>query len=480
MTKIDLRYASNDAIFKRIETCEGYLHSAYEYVEKRVISYEAINLLLSTASKFAVGVATREHLAKTRKLASMGVKKDNSLNRKRDSLKKKGLSGKELKAELKKFKFSFRDELRSGIHKTLGELLEEKSKYRGELYEDLSDKYDVDLSRHDLESGSVILARGSVTLTTDKQIDMNKVLRERPETKLKKLDGNYYILEDALLLGVDASALPNKYNSETLSKLSNIKRLPGAPVPKMMRHKSSKRFYFLVPEFSMSINTVFFADRQSNKETQLITNLVDQCVDRPSVAMVLRDLNCSESEIELHLSSIFRSDNPIMKKTSGDTLSKSTLTIILNNLSHRVTSESLRSKREKFNMENKELIRSIAITQDDLASVQELSKMAKDEFSRLTSPTAEPETGLKISEYRYLNRVFSTLKRSALLNRDSTTPTDILIESLHKDKMMARLSYYVYRELRDQYSQLKSALNAYKDSLEVNRKLANNETVPLD
>lgn len=471
-----MRYAQNEEIHSRAQYCENYLHQAYEYVEKKIISYEAINILLSTASKFTVGVKVREKISATRKLAVKGVKQYKKLQTKKDRLNKKGVKGEERKKQLKPLKFSFRDEIRLGIHEALGELLSEKMKYQGELYDSIPDQYSVDLSSCDLDPKSITITTASIVVTTKVSINKREVEEYAPHIKYSKMEGNYYIIENAKLIGFSPSALPVKYNSEVLMKLAKQNNIAAQPIPKMIRHKTSNRMFFLVPEFPISLDTLFFADRQSNRSTSNLVDLTERCGgSKIGTTQVLKSLGCNDFEIERYLNRIF-----VGAYSGPGQFSKPALMSILTDLSHRELKLSLKQKREDFMLENKELYVAITSLEDDLASTGELSKIAKNDFSRLSSPTNEPETGLNITEYRNLNRAFTLMKRSALLSKDRLISAETVIDTLQRDKMLARINYHLYKELREQWSEIKKALVHHRNMLDVRRRVANNEEVELD
>ena len=463
---------SVDAISERINQCEHLLGVAYEYVEKEAISYSALNVLLSSAYRFVVGTKARDFISKTRRTVSFATKKQDQRDRAYTRFTEKGHKGKALQEKMKKYVVpDHRDDIRKGVHDALGALMQEKQRYNSELPEVIEEAYAIDLTELDSHQDSIVAANAAITVKTTRALDLKALKRTNPDVEILKIDHNLYVFPNALMVGFFAHVLPKKRNEESLINVTkSVMGIDLRPSNHMMRHKTSRRLYFMVPQIPMMIQTCYFSDTKSNRESLSVELILKKCKSSRTTFETFTSLGMDESSA-LALSNRWNNTGSSMYLFRQQAL------ILMRSRKNR----SLRERRDIFELENGELISDIETLTDTLAATQATSLEMRKEFKILTSPTAEKEDGIGVDRYkRDFDDIMRRLRFSSLRGDSDPQSRMIKEEALHVDKMAARVIYYAYLQVAADYKTIKAKLQNNIALLELNRRIAAGEDVDFE
>lgn len=451
----------------RTEQCAENLNVAYQRVEDKVISYASLKTLLSAAYSYATEVKTKRHISTVRKLAADLTKKQSNYNRARQRATDKGLTGGPRLDYCKKYKFKKqRSDLRSGISIAMGMNREDRRKWNGHMFEHIAD-VNTNEGLINVESTQpIVIQEASLVVATTKAIAQGASM-EAHAHKFERLESNFYIVQTRVA-GFKPSVIPSKVSAESLGKVMGqhgvISELPFAF---QMSYPGTNRIWYPIFDFPINPQTVAFSDHQSmtTGNSKVTVTLSKEDITYEEIYDLLISLNFPYYDLDSMAIAI-------KGMSVSDRLSK--VNLQLERLRVTNNRERLQDIRFKFMATHHDLYSAIKRAQDDIASFTELSKEASAEFQTLTAD--HNNSALLIVSY---DKLFDSHFREIELEINRTEPDSRLrqskLESMKRDRLSARICFWIYKEARKQCSEARAIIKQAKADIEFHRRVANND-----
>lgn len=428
----------DDDSYARINSIHILLKNIENYYSQRTPSYEAMATLCASAYRYAVTPKLRLEIAKLRDCVKKAIENNQNKERKQARLKKKSLDKSEMRTALKEFSnkvVNIHIEQSFGIIRDL--LNKEVEKQEGRAYDNTHKDYHVDLTKYEAQLDAVVLARADLMVTAAAPVDKNAKFNN---FDILHIEGPIYCIKNALIVGFRPAALPKKLTEETLEiSMAQTFNLKAVPVPKQLRHNTSNRIWFFVPETTeITTKTIAFADRSLNSEFDVFKTLSNDPTE-DDVRFIFIKAGVDEKSI-----------SEIINRWAKNDSRRGRMALLINEyrtVERKLKNERLKKAREDFDNQNKELITQIEKNKDRLIQIDEEKIEIVAEFSTLASHTGRADQGLPISKHSLLGSVFDRIETVAVKGNPDSYARRMVRKGIQADKMKCRRLYYVHRDL---------------------------------
>lgn len=442
-------------VAKLIKMAEGYFN-------QNIPAYASMEPLFSTAYSLC-DIKNRAFVARARNISKEAVALVAAKEKFKAAWKAKGKSLRDAKQELKKYSLTEINEEFVLLFKEIFEniALEDKKK-EGTFYNDTHKQFAMDLSSHDATPSAVVLARANIMVSVSQRVDIEHLKRAKKQIEVVHIDGPIYVIKNALLVGCMNFAVPKKITEESLEALmaSNFQVIAN-PIPKMLRHTTSSRAWFYVPEYSeIQVKTLAFADRSMNQEFEAFRMLSNN-PNENDIRFIFLQTGASEERIDEIINRWKSSDS---HQTRLAILTNEYATVV-----RMMKSQRLRKRREEFLESNSELITTSKKMKDRIQQIEEEKEGIKNRFSLLASHTGNVEQGLPISRYKHVTTIFSQIERAAVRGNTSIYERIRIRRNIHKDKIECRTLNYEYKDITNEAKQLAVKIKASAKELDHRR-----------
>lgn len=450
----------------RATTIAQHVRQAEAFFNQTPIGYRSMEILFSSAYRWA-SMKMRITLAAARQLCREAMR----LSEAKEKAKAKALArGKKLdRAVLKEFSTAHIKEALDAVFITLHEEIQIEDKRReGTAYNDLHKEYAVNLAPFDTSPHAVVMTRANVMVTVDGFVDMAEVKRRTKHIDVIHVESRIYAIRNALMIGFNVSALPSKINEDSLeTALASHFRLSAVPIAKQLRHPTSNRMWFYVPEYEFAIRTISFADRSLNSEFEAFKTLSNN-PSPDEVRFFFMQAGATNEKI-----------SEIMKRWGASDSYQGRINILtseLNTLKRMQKSERLRKLRMDFQVNNEDIIRGRLKAEDEVLQAIEERSRVKTLFSTLASHTGNPKQGLKISQYSHLASSFDKFEAVAVRGNTDSHQRILLRDGIRKDRIRCRILRGEFTELGKQRRDADARIKNLTMMLEHNRLTAFKES----
>lgn len=436
----DREYTSNqydDNSYARIMSIKVLMEKVEEYLDQRVISFEALKTLFSSAYRYADFEikATISHL---RKQAVLGIAIINKRSKKKEKLQAKNVSSSELKKALSEFSTSaIEKEIKDNLEIVKDYIKTQIAKWEGKHYE--TSEETIDLSEFDANIGTVVMTRSDLVVSCS-YIDVKEAERLKLRVNIERKESSIYVIRNALLVGFRPSGLPKHIEAESIQAILQKEKVTSlTPLPRMLRHATSSRIWFYIPEYALPLpRIIMFADRFVGDEFSSLKSLSNEPTE-DEVRACFFTFNLSGYDL----------DN-LIKKWKAIPSRRGKITLLFNEykaLERKKKTQLLKAKRESFIRENAELFEEIKHAEDDILSISEEKEILKTDFSTRVSHTGNPDQGLPISKYNRIDEAFDQIENAAVRNIGESGIRRDIRKKLRKEKLDARSTYYTFKDL---------------------------------
>jgi hypothetical protein len=283
-------------------------------------------------------------------------------------------------------------------------------------------------------------------------VDVADVKASSKHVEVVQVEGPIFAIKNALIVGFSPYALPKKITEDSLEAcMAERFQVKANPLPKQMRHPTSNRIWFYVPEYQkILVKSIAFADRSLNSEFEAFKSLSNN-PSEDDIRFLFMRAGLDDFQIEA-----------VIRRWKACDSYQGRITILTNeynNLKRRIKSNRLRELRENFKRENKELFQTITRSEDRMELLGQLRTEIKTEFSTLASHTGNPDHGLPISSHKRLTEAFDTIERVAVRGNTDSFERIRIREGIRKDKLETRRLVYDYNDIKSENKTLKNAIN---------------------
>jgi hypothetical protein len=441
------------------------MKKAYTFMEDKTLSYSGVENLVATAYGYAVSQDLKVLIAETRRIAKLGMSKQNKLNRARDRAIEKNLSIAERKIKLAKYKFNLRNELRKLIHDCQSKLFMERKRWTGTLFSTLAETYATSFESEG--TSPVTMAEATLMITTTSPILSNNETGKFRD-KYEKIENNFYAITTRVV-GISAPLVPSNLDRVSLNRLVNKYFAEITAVPVVLRHKTSKRLWFPVFDFPVNIKLAFFADSAHLGSDSKITQTISEAQTESELENILKYVKGIINPQEVA--------NNAFRKTMRDRMTY--LSNVLKEADKTSKTIALKETRIAFtqNPENAELIKQIKENKDRIFEMQCLRKAASVDYEEVTKNFYEKP--LLIGKHSNIKSHFDGIIKNAIAEPNDFT-REYKLKNVQHDRLQARTFYFMHKEAGKEYKIAKDNLNVLTKRLNFNRKLACGEAVELE
>lgn len=437
-------HAKHMIVMQHIKKAEGFFDQSKPI-------YASMEILFSSAYRYS-DIKNRSLLAQARKLCKEAIKLEENKEKAKDKAKTLGM--RVTRKDLAKFSTSsIKEELKSIFSKLYENIAYETKKQQGHGYDDIPKSFAVDLSMHDNSSATITLARANLMVNVGNIVDVNDVKNYSKYVELVHVEGPIFAIKNALIVGFSPYALPKKITDASLEAcMAERFQVKATPLPKQMRHPTSNRIWFYVPEYQkVLVKSIAFADRSLNSEFEAFKSLSNN-PSEDDVRFLFMRAGADDFQIEAIVRR-WRACDSFQGRIS-------ILTNEYNNLKRRNKSQRLRMLREQFKESNRELYQTIIKSEDRVEKLGELRSEIKTEFSTLASHTGNPDHGLAISQNKRLSEAFDIIERIAVRGNTDSFERIRIREGIRKDRLEARRLVYDYSDIKKENKELKDKIRS--------------------
>lgn len=464
--KEEVKVKYDDDTQTRINALDILLVNIESYFNQNSPLYLSMQTLLSSAYRYTTTQKMRVLVAETRDHCREALSNIEKKQKLKAQLKAKNTNNATIRDRLKKYSNTAINASISTNLETLKQMVDvEKKKQTGHAYDNLHEEYEVDLSEYEAKVDSIVMARADLMTTLSQPLDTERV--NSKNAVFKHIEGPIYSIKNALVIGFRPQALPKKIMEETLEiAIAQTFGIKGVPVVKQLRHRSSNRVWFFLPEISIIVKTVMFADRALNSEFDMFKSMTND-PSEDDVRFIFLRAGVAENVIEDIVTRMKKSDSK-----------RGRLTILHNayvETKRRMKNERLKAIRESFLTENTEIMKDIKANEDRRLAIKEIKEQHNSEFSILASHTGREDQGLRISQVEHLNAAFDQIEAVAVRGNSSSYDRIQIRENIFQDKMKCRRIAHDYKSLTRESRLLKHKNASNKMILEINRKKAFHE-----
>jgi len=452
--------AKHNLILRHVKQAEGYFNQSSPV-------FTSMEILFSAAYRFAE-LKNRILLANGRQLCRDAIK---LLDDKEKAKAKAAKKGKKLsRSELADFSIKeIKLELAELFQEIYTNLEFEDRKRQGTAYDDTHRQYSVNLSGSDTSSSPIVLTRANLMVTVGNVLDLEEIKRNTKHIEVVQVEWPIYAIKNALIVGFMPYSLPKKINEETLEAAMEVNfQLKAVPVPKPMRHRTSNRMWYYVPEYSgISIKSIAFADRSLNSDFEAFKSLSNS-PSADDVRFFFLRTGIGELAVE-----------GIVRRWQACVSHQGRITILnneYNSITLRQKTLRLREAREQLKASNSELIVSRYRMIDRLEQIDVEKAEIKREFATLASFTGNADQGMPIGQYKRLEVQFERFENAAVRGITDSFERIRIRTGVHQDKIKCRKLYYEYQSISAESKRLHRQIKMITAELEGRRQLAFAET----
>lgn len=456
--KVIVRHEDSETLHKHA-TVTKLVKMAEGHFNQRMPVFGSMEVLFASAYKFAE-IKNRAVLARARNICKEAVANQEKREKLKTTMKSKGKPASDIKMALKLYSNKDIHLELSGIFIQVYEnLKEEQEKKDGKSYDNVHTQFAMDLSEHDVSSNPVTLSRANVMVSVGHSIDLEHLKRAKKQIEVVHIEGPIYVIRNALIVGCMNYAMPKKINEDSLEVLMAEKfQVVANPLPKPLRHPSSSRTWFYVPEYSeIQVKTLAFADRSMNREFEAFRALSNNPTE-DDIRFVFLQTGVEESRID-----------EIIKRWNASDSHQTRLAIITNEYAtivRMMKSQRLRKRREEFKASHSEMITSAEKMKDRIQQIEEEKVGLRNRFSLLASHTGNVDQGLPISKYKHVGTIFTQIERVAARGNTSSFERIKIRQGIHKDKVECRTLNHLYRNITNEAKTLHGKVKANINELE--------------
>ena len=451
----------DDDSHARLNSLEILIKQAISYLDQRVVSFEAIKSLLSSAYRYA-DITIKADVSSYRQLVTRAISLQVKKVKKQEKLKAKGISGKDLTKALREFSTSdIESELREGLESVLLFIESSKKILDGRGYDEPDTV--IDLSEFDAVLEGITYTRSDIVVSCG-MIDVAEAKRKCPKIEIEHRSGPIYTIKKALIVGFRPGSLPSKINVDSLSTAIRLAlNIHLMPLDKMIKHKTSSRLWFYIPEYSLPTpKTVLFADKFVNDSMSAFKNLSNDPSEE-DVAAIFYSMTTLEE-----LSKILETWKSIASR-------RSRMTFLYNEykaLELRHKTRKLRMEREKFLESNRDITQKIKLAEDDIEAIKEDREYLKKDFATRASHTGNSDHGLPISKYNRIDDAFHMIESVAVRNISNSEQRRAIRKGIRKDRFACRSIYFESLDLKRQASIARNVISTETERLKKMKELA--------
>lgn len=454
----------DDDTHSRIRALDILISNIESYYNQTSPVYVSMQTLFASAYRYTVTLKMRTLIAASRDLCKEAIANIEKKSKTSLQMKAKGQANAVIREKVKKFSNrEIAEKLGKNIEELKTYLAHEMKKQAGKAYDNIHEGYVVDLSKYENSVESIVLARADLMMTLAQPLDLLNA-NDGKTAEFTRIEGPIYSLRNALVVGFRPGALPKKIIEETLEiAVAQTFGLKGVPVAKQLRHKSSNRIWFYLPETSAVIKTVMFADKSLNSEFDMFKSMSNDPTE-DDIRFIFLRAGVDEASI-----------NEVIKRWKRSDSKRGRLAIITNafvETKRRLKNARLRKQREAFLEENAEILKDTRLSEDRRAKILEIREQHQNTFSTLASHTGRPDQGLRLSQIEHLNRAFDQIEAVAVRGNSSSDSRIGIRQNIHRDKMKCREIYHDFKSLTYESKMLHQKVATNTMVLEINRKNA--------
>lgn len=455
--------AKNSAIRTLLNTAQGYF-------DQRQPAYGPMSVLFSSAYRYSE-LKNRILLSSARILCNDAVALLAQKEKVRAKLKKARKSPSEIRQALQEYSTKHiqisLQEIFSEVAKNLDA---EDQKRAGTSYDTLNSSYHVDLSTADSQAAVVVLARADIMITALRRIDLADAAKHAHLTETIHVEETIYAIKNALLIGCFTHALPKKINDDSLSAmLAREFNMHGRPVAQQMRHPTSSRTWFFIPEYNKIFpRTVQFADRSLTSEFDTFRSLSNNPTEE-DIRFIFMRIGVTNDQIK-----------EVLKRWRACDTNRGRLAILHNEyqaVKRQIKNQRLRALRENFLTDNASTIDAIRKMEDRVVQIREEKTSISTKFSELASNTGKAEHGLRIGQYRRIDEAFEQIESLAVRNNPDSYDRRRIRNDIRNDRIKCRELRFETSELKVESRSMTIAIKHSKRELEVRRENAFRELI---
>lgn len=432
--------------------------------------FTSMEILFSSAYRYA-DMKNRLALASARRLCKDAIALTDKKERAKAKAKSKG--NRLDRTELKKYSLSTikkeMEKLFLEIHENLK--LEDR-KFAGNAYDDIHTKYKVDLALTETASAGVVMARADLMVTVGNFVDLDDVKRTTTHIGVERIEGSIFAIRNALIVGFATSALPKKSDEALLeaaleASMANNFQVRATPLAKPLRHYSSNRTWFYVPEYSrIVVKSISFADRSLNREFEALKSLSNSPTEDDIRFLFLRT-GIDEDQV-----------NTIVRRWKSSDSYQGRISILTNEYNAVVRLQKnarLRAQRQQFLESNHELLDNVRVAKARIDNIDVEKAEIKTEFAQKASHTGNVEQGLPISQYRRLTEAFHSIEKVAVRGNTSSYERIRIRNGIRRDRIRCRVLKQDFTEISEEGKKLKRKIESIHTELDRKRNRAFNE-----
>ncbi|QIG70261.1 hypothetical protein EVB87_161 [Rhizobium phage RHph_N28_1] len=441
-----VKVKQDDDTLARYRMVERHIDQAETYFKANPPIYKSMRILFSSAYRYANG-KDRLILAQARQLCDEALTLQEAGAKRKAKAKQQGktIGKRELESySTKSLHSAIADlfvEMRAG-------LAEEAKRREGTSYNDKHKEYPVDLSSYDATMEPAVLARAHLMVTAANYIDVediNKIAKHGLE--VEHVEGLVFVIKNALLLGFMPHSLPRRRTDDDMEEeleraMAVYFQRRASPLVKQLRHATSNRQWFYVPEYShLQVKSIAFADRALNPEFDAFKSLSNTPTE-DEIRFFFLNTGVGEDRV-----------NAILQRWRTNDSHQGRIALISNEYNAIVRQKKtarLREMRLGFLADNGDLVRSIESNIDRRQQILEEQQAIGARFSMLASHTGNADQGLSIRQYRHVTPVFSRIEDVAVKGITDAYERRRVREGIRSDRFEARTLRYQHTDLQDE------------------------------
>lgn len=440
----EVKVKQDDDTLARHRMVEKHIDQAETYFKMKPAIYKSMRILFSSAYRYAGG-KDRLILAQARQLCDEAIALQEAGDKRKAKAKSQGktIGKRELESYSTK---SLHDALATLFVEMRAGLAEETKRREGTSYNDKHKDYPVDLSSYDSQFEPAVLARAHLMVTAANYIDVAEINKTAKHgLEVEHVEGLVFVIKNALMMGFMPHSMPRRRSDEELGdelerSMAVYFQRRASPMAKQLRHATSNRQWFYVPEYSLlQVKSIAFADRALNPEFDAFKSLSNTPTE-DEIRFFFLNTGVGEDRV-----------NSILQRWRANDSHQGRIALISNEYNSIVRQRKtarLREMRLGFMEDNGELVRSIRTNIDRSQQILEEQQALGARFSVLASHTGNAEQGLSIRQYRHINHVFSRIEEVAVRSNTDSYERNRIREGIRNDRIESRTLRYQHIDLQ--------------------------------
>lgn len=405
--------------------------------------YPSAEALLKHIYRICPVQEARRAISSARRICHEYVVQDNKWVKRRATLRRRGEDSATIRAERKKYRLDKSDKLKDYLTTALLEINEGVERRSGNFFASLPSQYEVILPPI-MEDEKVVFSKAPLMFQTKRSVDTRR-FQELMHTLhdidpgLKSIERNFYVAKYVPIVGFKVELSTDKLRRKATRLVSSKMRRNISLGETRLVHGSSKLIWYTY-DFPIETSAMHFADMQ------IADSYEDGKADTPFL-----ELNDG--------------------KLSRDAYVKLRDAARVKEMQER--SNRLKELRERFELDNSELLQQIKNLTDVQQELSEILSRMRVEFTNITSTALDGDNsgnGLTISQYKRLYGHFQAMYQE--LCTHVPEERDRLYWQLFEERMKARVLYYEYRDLVKRRSEYKERIDFLTQSLADRRNIA--------